>query len=596
MTTTNRARSFADFGTFYRDKRLQGHAIMWLLGIGLLTSCSAPLPSEPNGGLFLPDGFEAVVVVDELEGQARQIAVDQKGDIYVKLRRTFEDGSCAALRDTDGDGRADIIKRFGDTDYQGNYGYQTAMQLYQGYIYYSTELAVYRIKMDPDELLPVGERELVVDDHADGDHEHNGKPISFDDEGNMYVPFGAPSNACQEPKRTPGQPGLDPCPQLEDHAGIWRFDAHKINQTQKDGYHYATGIRSVVAMDWNHQDNQLYIVMHGRDDLLRLFPEHFSPWESAMLPSEEFMRVTEGSDFGWPYCYYDQLQEKKVLAPEYGGDGDSIGRCADFDLPEIGFPGHWAPNGLHFYQGDQFPERYKNGAFLAFHGSTIRAPYPQSGYFVGFAPFENGRPTGEWEIFADGFAGVDTIVNTNDAIYRPMGITEGPDGSLYLSETEKGKIWRVQYKGDGIREFGEPQLAAMERRKQLPHIKTPDRIRDNLQKTIGTDGEALYLMYCANCHQKNGKGAPGRYPTLRETDWVTGDKGRLIDVIMNGLEGGIEVNGEPFNSLMPQHAYLSDEEIAMVATYVRQSFGNEASEVTEQEVAQVRQASNSQAK
>lgn len=534
--------------------------------------------------LALPDGFEAVVVVDSLKGKAREIVVSDHGDVYVKLRYSDEQGGCAALRDLDGDGRADMIETFGKYVHKGNWGFQTAMRIYHDYLYFSTELAVYRYKLKPGQLVPEGEPELIfLDDHAHGDHEHNGKPITFDSEGHMYVPFGAPSNACQDPKRTPLQPGLDPCPQLEDHAGIWQFDANKPNQRQEDGYHYATGIRSVVAMDWNHEDDELYVVMHGRDDLLRLFPTHFSAWESAMLPSEEFLRVTEGSDFGWPYCYYDQLQEKKVLAPEYGGDGYITDRCETYGLPEIGFPGHWAPNGLHFYKGDQFPDRYKHGAFIAFHGSTIRAPYPQSGYFVAFVPFKNGRPTGEWEVFADGFAQQDTIVNVTDAVYRPMGIATGPDGSLYLSETEKGRVWRIQFKGEK-KSFGPTQLASMESHKQLPHIKTPDETKDNLQKDAQDDGEGIYFMYCGICHQRNGKGAPGRFPPLAQTDWVTGDKQRLIRVILNGLEGGIEVNGLGYNSLMPQHSFLTDQQIASVLSFIRQSFGNDAGPVSASEV------------
>ena len=81
-----------------------------------------------------------------------------------------------------------------------------------------------------------------------------------------------------------------------------------------------------------------------------------------------------------------------------------------------------------------------------------------------------------------GFARRDIIVNSSDAAYRPMGIAVGPDGSLYLGETEKGKIWRIQYKGKGTSSFGDPQLAAMEQRKLLPHIRTPDEKLDNLQK------------------------------------------------------------------------------------------------------------------
>nr|WP_298791967.1 c-type cytochrome [uncultured Allomuricauda sp.] len=561
-----------------------------ILVIILLVSCSkkeGPL----NGGLFLPDGFEAMVVVDSTEGKVRHMAVSENGYLYAKLRNSSDMGSITVLQDTNNDGAADNIERFGSYRTSQRWSYATAMRIYNGYLYFSSELVVYRYKLKPGTLVPEGEMEIVfTDDHPHGKHEHIGKPLAFDDEGHMYIPFGAPSNACQSPKRTPGAPGLDPCPQLEQHGGIWRFDANKLGQTQKDGYKYASGIRSVVAMNWNPTDKNLYVVMHGRDDLLRLFPDRYDPWQSALLPSEEFIKVTEGSDFGWPYCYYDQIKEKKVLAPEYGGDGETVGRCDQYDDPIVGFPGHWAPNDLVFYEGDAFPEHYKNGAFIAFHGSTNRAPYAQSGYFVGFVPFKDGKPSGDWEVFVDGFAGVDPIESVNDAMYRPMGIAFGPKGDMYISDSVKGKIWKIVYTGD--REmFGEEQLAQMEKRKELSHIRTPDRIKDNLMQDDIHGGAKTYYTYCSACHQKNGGGATGRFPPVANTDWVTGDKERLIKIILEGMEGSIQVHGETYNGVMPQHSFLSDKEIADVLTYIRSNFGNEASAIEPEEVEEIRNGS-----
>lgn len=539
-----------------------------------------PAGDAGNGGLFLPDNFEAVVVVDSLKSRARHIAVSENGDVYVKAMFGKEAGN-VGLRDTNGDGKADIIEPFGN--YPDDGPYATAMRIYNGYLYFSAELVVYRQKLTAGKLIPESEIEVVLtDDHAHGAHEHIGKPVSFDENGNMYVPFGAGSNACQVINRTPGSPGMDPCPWLEEHGGIWKFDANKLNQTQKDGVKFATGLRSIVAMGWNSADKNLYVVMHGRDDLLMLWANKFTPWQSAELPSEEFLRVKEGSDAGWPYCYYDQIQGKKVLAPEYGGDGNIVGRCSEFEKPLIGFPGHWAPNDVFFYTGNQYPARYRNGAFIAFHGSTNRAPYPQAGYLIAFVPFINGEP-GPWEVFADGFAGVDPIVSVSDAIYRPTGIAMGPDGSLYISETEKGKIWRIMYKGDRDK-FGEEQLAKMEQRKSASNIRRPDVINDNLNKDIAVGGEKIYEVYCGSCHQRDGEGATGRFPPLSKSSWVTGNKKRLINIVLKGLEGPIEVNGESYEGTMPQHSFLSDREIATVLTYIRQNFGNKASEVKAEEV------------
>ena len=182
------------------------------------------------------------------------------------------------------------------------------------------------------------------------------------------------------------------------------------------------------------------------------------------------MLIEEGDDFGWPYTYYDHFKEKRMLAPEYGGDGKK--EANGYKDPILGLPAHWAPNDLLFYTGDQFPERYKNGAFIEFHGSTNRTPYPQAGYIVGFIPFQDGKPTGEWEVFADGFAGVDIIKQMKDAKYRPMGLAQGPDGSLFISESKKGKIWRIIFQGSK-EGFGSDQLKKMERRKFVSYLKKP---------------------------------------------------------------------------------------------------------------------------
>ncbi len=544
-----------------------------------------------NGGIELPGGFEGIVVADNL-GRARHIAVNDNGDIYVKLRNN-QDG-LVAIRDSDGDGRADIVERFGDYPDAGG---GTGMAIYNGYIYFSNAGGVYRYRLTPGELLPEGEAEIVMSydyRNATWGAEHTAKPITFDRDGNMYIPFGSPSDSCQENNRRPGSPGRDPCPELDENAGIWRFEADRLGQTQSDGVRYATGIRSVTAFDWNHEMNELYAVQHGRDHLVRMWPELYSPWESGMLPAEEFMMVTENSDFGWPYCYYDQIRGERFVNPEYGGDKERTDLCAEFDKPLVGFGGHWAPNDLLFYTGDQFPERYKNGAFIAFHGSTTRAGYPQAGYAVIFVPMKEGVPSGDWEVFANGFAGYDPLVNQSDAIHRPMGLAQGPDGSLYISDSVQGRIWRIIFTGDRDN-FGPAQLARMEEIKEMAsNIRDPDPVEDYLmrgQEAVSL-GEGIYQTYCMPCHQQDGGGSFPRYPPLADTDWVTGDKTRLLHVIINGLSGPVVINGETYDFPMPQHNYLSDEEVAGVATYIRQSFGNSASEVTVEEVREFRSRFN----
>lgn len=566
--------------------------IILLIGISCSTNRpeeqSLPAPQLPagdadNGGLTLPDGFEALVVIDST-GPARHMAVTDSGDIYIKLRRPRPKG-IVALRDRSGDGKADSVVYFGDYSDEGAYG--TAMRLHKGYLYFSTAGEVWRVKFTPGKMVPEGPYEIIVkDDYRNDQHgyEHIAKPIAFDQAGHLYVPFGSPGDVCQLRNRIPGYPGENPCSQLVEHGGIWQFDENKIGQTIKDGKRYATGIRSVVGMEWNNTDNTLYAVVHGRDNLHSTWPALFSRWESAVLPSEEFLRVKEGTDGGWPYYYYDQIAGKRKLNPEYGGDGKKEGDGAKLTQPLIGFPGHFAPNDLLFYTGDQFPEHYRNGAFVAFHGSTIRAPYPQGGYFIGFVPFRNGQPTGEWEVFANGFAGVDPIVNTSDSKYRPMAIAMGPDGSLYFSETEKGKVWRVMFKGKR-EDFGPAQLARMADEKTKSNVRNPHEINDNLEKGNVSQGEQLYKTYCLACHQGDGLGAPPRFPPVAKSEWVTGDKKRLINVVLNGLNGPIQVKGKPYDGAMGAHGFLKDEEVAVLLTWIRGNFGNKADAISPDEVA-----------
>jgi glucose/arabinose dehydrogenase len=390
-------------------------------------------------GLQLPAGFCATRFADGV-GPARHLAVRGNGDVYVALSRSRSGGTIAALRDRDGDGRTDTVKYFGE----GAGG--TGIAVRNGFLYYAPDTALWRYRLSTDSLVPDGSPEMVVTD-LPVQHQHAAKSFTFDGNGHVYMNIGAPSNACQQRDRSRGSPGLRPCPLLAKHGGVWRFNADARNQHQDDGTRFATGIRNAVALAWDPVADHLYLVQHGRDQLHSMFPERYSIDQSADLPAEEFFRVNQGEDFGWPYCYYDQHQHKKVLAPEYGGDGRKVGECDKYGQPIMAFPGHWAPDALLFYTGTQFPARYHGGAFIAFHGSWNRAPRPQQGYKVVFVPFDKGRPAGDYETFADGFAGPGPIASPGQANYRPVGLAQGPDGSLYVSDSHKGRIWKIRYVG-----------------------------------------------------------------------------------------------------------------------------------------------------
>lgn len=395
--------------------------------------------AHDNGGITLPEGFRAVVVADNL-GPARHLAVRDNGDIYVALRKPGDGGGIVALRDVDADGKADEIRRFGK---EGG----TGIRIHKEHLYFATVSSVLRYRLKPDDLLSDATPEIIATGFPE-QRQHADKPVVFDNEDGLYVNVGAPSNNCQVRDRRPGSPGVDPCPELERYAGIWRFNDEKIGQTQEKSEHFATGIRQCIAMAWSSKANALYAVQHGRDQLHSLWPNLFTVEQGAELPAEEFLLVKRGSNFGWPYGYWDHLQGKRVLAPEYGGDGKEAGRCDQYDKPILAFPGHWAPNDLMFYVGSQFPEKYRDGAFIAFHGSWDRAPLPQGGFKVVFVPFRDNLPSGDWETFADGFAGKEVVRSISDARFRPMGLAQGPEGSLYISDSQAGRIWRVVWVGE----------------------------------------------------------------------------------------------------------------------------------------------------
>ncbi|MGN6540829.1 MAG: PQQ-dependent sugar dehydrogenase [Ginsengibacter sp.] len=388
-----------------------------------------------NAGLKLPSGFSAVQIIDS-SARTRHLVVTPQGIIYVKLARP-KDGKGILILHEDSHGKATITGGF------GNYG-GTGIFLKNGYLYASSNEEIFRYKLNEKyEVINPDDPEKIVTGLKAG-RQHETKSIVLDNDGNIYVNIGSPLNSCQEEDRKPGSMGIKGCPLLDSAGGIWQFRADKLNQTYKDGIRYATGLRNVVGLDWNQQNNSLFVMQHGRDQLHDLFPEMFTEKESSLLPAECMYVIQKGDNAGFPFIYYDQIQHKKILAPEYGGNGKTEGSKQYID-PVVAFPGHMAPNGLLFYTGNMFPAKYKNGAFVAFHGSWNRAPENQAGYFVAFVPFKNGKPSGDWEIFADGFAGVDIVKSPRQAQHRPCGLAQGADGSLYVTDDAKGTIYKIIY-------------------------------------------------------------------------------------------------------------------------------------------------------
>ena len=431
----------------------QGLTLSCLVAAALV-ACGGDDTSETagalnNGGIELPPGFSATVFADGLT-LPRHMAVADNGDLYVTLRSgqarmqaTAESGGVTGLRDTDGDGVADRIETFGRSDTD------TGLAIHDGYLYYSSMTAIYAVPLGRD-LVPSRETEVAVAEIPESGSGHRQKPITFDAEGHLYTQLGSPSNSCQEEPGTPGSPGLNPCTLLDEHGGTFRFIASNRDQIfAEDEIRYSTGHRNVVALEWNPVANKLYLLMHGRDGLDELWPDDFSEADRIALPAEEFHQVNQRDNLGWPYSYYDPIRGERMVMPEYGGDGETPVETDDYKEPIVAFPGHWAPNDLVFYTGTQFPARYRNGAFIAFHGSSTLAPAAQDGYAVVFVPMNAaGEVTGDWEIFADDFEGPEPVFAPGDAAHRPSGLAVAPDGSLFIGDDRGGRIWRVTYSGD----------------------------------------------------------------------------------------------------------------------------------------------------
>ena len=406
--------------------------------LAAVTACDighsvAPAAGACDDRLKLPAGFCAQVFADDL-GALRHIAVAPSGDVYVARWATAnEPGGLVALRDTNHDGRVDVTRWIENSGGAG-------LALTADAVYMATWTEVLRYPLVDGALLPRAHPDsIVVGLPRSG---HGARSIVVAD-GRLYLNVGAPSNSCQAHDKQLHAPGRDPCPELRRFAGLWSFDPLRRHQRQPDGERIVTGVRHLVALAYRTTDRTLYAVQHGRDDLSQTFPEAFSREAGERLAAEEMFRLERGNDYGWPYCYYDDAQRQKLLAPEYGGDGRTVGRCATATAPIFAFPAHWAPNGLLFYTGTMFPPRYRGGAFVAFHGAWYR-PGPDNGFNVVFLPFAAQDPGPRFEIFADGFAGRDR--HPGRARHRPVGLAQGLDGALFITDDVRGRIWKVIYR------------------------------------------------------------------------------------------------------------------------------------------------------
>jgi glucose/arabinose dehydrogenase/mono/diheme cytochrome c family protein len=537
-----------------------------------------------DSGLTLPAGFCATVFADGI-GHARHLVVAPSGVVYVNtwsgdyydFDKTHEGGFLVALQDKTGAGKADVIERFGETVQTGGAG-GVGIGMYKGSIYAEINDRIVRYSLSADSITPKNAPETIVSKlPLGGDHPMH--PFIIGADGSMYIDVATASNSCQAKNRQPKIPGDKPCTELETRGGVWRYDAEKTNQIFSPAERYATGIRNAEGFAFD-STGRLFVTQHGRDQLHSNWPELYQPEQEATLPAEELVLLKSGGDYGWPECYYDSAQKKLVLAPEYGGDGGkAVGICANKLAPAAAFPAHWGPNGMVRYDGKNFPNRYRDGVFIAFHGSWNRAPYPQGGYNIVFQPLDRDHASGACEIFADGFAGAKKT--PEGATYRPTGLAVGPDGALYISEDIHGRIYRIVYTGDPAVRAPKgapcPNLSAPAGNTLQSSAQPPESDTENLPVPEGSTADLVALgarIYhgqvggasCTGCHGANGTGST-LGPDLTKKDWMWSDGSfaGILKVINEGVP-----QPKKFRSPMPPQggAQLSDTQASALAAYV----------------------------
>lgn len=352
------------------------------------------MPDDPV--VQVPSGFRVNIYAEGLD-RPRTLALTPSGDVLVaesaadRIRR---------LRDTDGDGAADVNDVFADRD--NGLDRPFGMAFVEGGFIVGNEGSVVRYPFDEGQKALDGSGTTLTTLPTGG---HWTRNVDVSPEGRrLYVTVGSASNVA---------------PEAPPRAAVLT-----MTLDGSDRQTFASGLRNPVGLDFHPQTGAPYVTVNERDGM------------GDDLVPDYFTRIQEGEFFGWPYAYLTP----DLLDPRRTDDGESErpDLAAQTVTPDVLFQAHSAALGMTFYDRDAFPARYHDGAFVAFHGSWNRGR--GTGYKVVFVPFEDGRPTGTYEDFLTGFL-LDPAGPTTWA--RPVGVLVLPDGSLLVTDDGNGRIFRV---------------------------------------------------------------------------------------------------------------------------------------------------------
>jgi glucose/arabinose dehydrogenase len=335
-------------------------------------------------GIKLPPGFKIAVWADNVP-QARQMAWGDKGTLFVG---TFDKGTVHSVSGPDGQ---KVVKPF-----VTGLRMPTGVAFQDGALYVVDIDKLYRYDNPEANLEKAPEGKVVYDDFPPY-VPHGWKYLVPDGKGWFYIPVGVPCNICLPPASTGHYRRVDP-----------KTGAAEI---------VALGVRNSVGGAVDPRSGQLWFTDNGRD------------WVSDDLPNDEVNRVSKiGEHFGYPYCHQGDLAD-----PKYGAER----KCSEFTPPVYKQGPHIAGLGMKFYTGDMFPAEYKNGIFIAQHGSWNRAK--KLGYRVLFLSVDPDGKNPKEQVFAG------TWLDDQKILGRPADVLQAPDGSLLVADDQAGAIYRISY-------------------------------------------------------------------------------------------------------------------------------------------------------